>query len=299
MSTPSSGSRPPTEPYYRALHDPRCQWRQAVGAEKPPCNCDELPAVVPSTGQPEPPLPDLDSLRELILGEDDPDELGAIALDLVGRIERLTAAPSIPLPEDGAAPSPGQEEAKETTDTEFDYVPGVGRCRKVATLIYDDDAKTITERKPAAGASRERESVEPSDELSEGARGILVRWAQKMVDGVADFPTPDKKNHARSILQYEDTVRRLEAKLAQLTDTASLIDADNERAEAELDELRDALTRVGISQGSVNGQVKWWHNRPDLSEVVHDTLADAAEALWHDYRHPAPAALPSPEPTHD
>jgi hypothetical protein len=38
-------------------------------------------------------------------------------------------------------------------------------------------------------------------------RGILTRWAEKVVDGLGLRSTPDKEQHARTILRYEAALR--------------------------------------------------------------------------------------------
>jgi hypothetical protein len=48
--------------------------------------------------------------------------------------------------------------------------------------------------------------------------------------------------------------------------------------------LYEALVTLGITKGEVDKQERWWHIRPDGSEVVHANVMLAADALWADYR---------------
>lgn len=46
-------------------------------------------------------------------------------------------------------------------------------------------------------------------------RGILTRWAEKMIAGTASFPTADKKAHAQTILRYERIIADLTAAITR------------------------------------------------------------------------------------
>jgi hypothetical protein len=72
--------------------------------------------------------------------------------------------------------------------------------------------------------------------------------------------------------------------LREMRQRAEAAEAERDAAVQDAARLYEALVTLGITKGEVDKQERWWHIRPDGSEVVHANVMLAADALWADYR---------------
>lgn len=56
-----------------------------------------------------------------------------------------------------------------------------------------------------------------------------------------------------------------------------------EATTGELTEAQNALHRLSILPRMIDGKEKWSRVRPNADDQIHDSVGEAADAMWQDY----------------